>query len=57
MADRGHAAGNAGGWHICLDTLSLAVAGTPRGRVVGMDAMKYDWQSLNDRYTEILTIN
>ncbi|CPZ49558.1 Uncharacterised protein [Mycobacteroides abscessus subsp. massiliense] len=57
MADRGHAAGNAGGWHICLDTLSLAVAGTPRGRVVGMDAMKYDWQCLNDRYTEILTIN
>ncbi|SKH75327.1 Activator of Hsp90 ATPase homolog 1-like protein [Mycobacteroides abscessus subsp. bolletii] len=57
MADRSHAAGNAGGWHICLDTLGLAVDGTPRGRVVGMDAMKYDWQSLNDRYTEILTIN
>lgn len=57
MADRGNASGNAGGWHICLDTLTLAVDDTPRGRVVGVDAMKHDWQSLNDGYTKILTIN
>ncbi|KRQ19490.1 MULTISPECIES: SRPBCC family protein [Mycobacteroides] len=54
MSDRGNASGNAGGWHICLDTLTLAVDGTPRGRVVGLDAMTHDWQNLNDRYARML---
>lgn len=54
MSDRGNASGNAGGWHICLDTLILAIDGTPRGRVVGLDAMTHDWQSLNDRYAAML---
>ncbi|TEA08678.1 hypothetical protein CCUG60884_01173 [Mycobacteroides salmoniphilum] len=54
MSDRGNASGNAGGWHICLDTLMLAIDGTPRGRVVGLDAMTHDWQSLNDRYAAML---
>lgn len=53
MSDRGNASGNAGGWHICLDTLTLAVDGTPRGRVVGLDAMTHDWQNLNDRYARM----
>ena len=54
MSDRGNASGNAGGWHICLHTLILAIDGTPRGRVVGLDAMTHDWQSLNDRYAAML---
>lgn len=54
MSDRGNASGNAGGWHICLDTLTLAVDGTPRGRVVGLDAMTHNWQSLNDGYARML---
>lgn len=54
MSDRGNASGNAGGWHICLDTLTLAVDGTPRGRVVGLDAMTHNWQNLNDGYATIL---
>lgn len=54
MSDRGNASGNAGGWHICLDTLTLAVDGTPRGRVVGMDAMEHGWQRLNDGYATML---
>ncbi|WP_061291561.1 SRPBCC family protein [Herbidospora cretacea] len=49
------AARNAAGWHVCLDTADLLLAGTPQGRVVGEDALKHDWQDLRDAYTAKLS--
>jgi uncharacterized protein YndB with AHSA1/START domain len=41
----------AAGWHICLDGLDHLLAGTPLGRLVGPEAMKYEgWQRLNKEY-------
>src|SRR6266446_2661600 len=38
----------AAGWHICLDVLERLLAGTPIGRIVGHEAMKFGgWQRLN----------
>jgi len=40
----------AAGWHICLDVLDRLLAGDPLGRIVGGDAMKFDWPRLNAEY-------
>jgi hypothetical protein len=48
--DRRFISWGAAGWHICLDVLDRLLSGTPIGRVVGSDAMKFDWQRLNTEY-------
>lgn len=41
----------AAGWHICLDVLDHLLDGTPIGRIVGPEAMKFEgWQRLNAEY-------
>ena len=42
----------AAGWHICLDVLDRFVASEPVGRIVGGEAMKFDWQRLNLEYAK-----
>jgi uncharacterized protein YndB with AHSA1/START domain len=43
----------AAGWHICLDVMDLYLAGTPIGRLVGTDTMKFGaWQRLNNEYAQ-----
>jgi uncharacterized protein YndB with AHSA1/START domain len=42
----------AAGWHICLDVLDHLLGGNPLGRIVGGDAMKFDWQRLNVEYAK-----
>ena len=42
----------AAGWHICLDVLDHLLGGNPVGRIVGGDAMKFDWQRLNVEYAK-----
>lgn len=40
----------AAGWHICLDVLGRYLGAEPLGRIVGRDAMQFDWQRLNTEY-------
>jgi hypothetical protein len=42
----------AAGWHICLDVLDHSLGGTPIGRIVGGEAMKFGWQRLNAEYSQ-----
>jgi uncharacterized protein YndB with AHSA1/START domain len=42
----------AAGWHICLDVLDHLLSGTPIGRIVGGEAMKFGWQRLNAEYAK-----
>jgi len=43
----------AAGWHICFDVLDRLLSGTPIGRMVGSDAMKFGgWQRLNAEYAK-----
>ena len=42
----------AAGWHICFDVLDHLLSGTPLGRVVGPEAMKFGWQRLNAEYAK-----
>ncbi len=43
----------AAGWHICFDVLDHLLSGTPLGRMVGPDAMKFGgWQRLNAEYSK-----
>jgi uncharacterized protein YndB with AHSA1/START domain len=49
--DRRFISMGAAGWHICLDVLDRLLGGTPIGRIVGPEAMKFDgWQRLNAEY-------
>jgi uncharacterized protein YndB with AHSA1/START domain len=49
--DRRFIAMGAAGWHICFDVLDHLLSGTPIGRIVGPEAMKFDgWQRLNGEY-------
>jgi uncharacterized protein YndB with AHSA1/START domain len=49
--DRRYISMGAAGWHICLDVLDHALSGTPLGRIVGPEAMKFEgWQRLNGDY-------
>ena len=43
----------AAGWHICFDVLDHLLSGTPIGRIVGPDAIKFGgWQRLNAEYAK-----
>jgi uncharacterized protein YndB with AHSA1/START domain len=42
----------AAGWHICFDVLEQLLAGEPLGRIVGGEAMKFDWPRLNTEYAK-----
>jgi uncharacterized protein YndB with AHSA1/START domain len=59
--DRRFMAMGAAGWHICFDVLDHLLSGTPLGRMVGPDAMKFGgWQSLYAEYAKqfgVETIN
>ncbi len=47
----------AAGWHICLDVLDHLLSGTPIGRMVGPEAMKFGgWQRLNAEYAKQFSI-
>lgn len=50
--DRRFIAWGAAGWHICLDVCAALLAGEPLGRIVGSEAMNFDWQRLNQEYAE-----
>jgi len=49
--DRRYIAMGAAGWHICLDVMERALEGTPLGRIVGGEALKFEgWQRLHADY-------
>ena len=50
--DRRYIAMGAAGWHICLDVLTRLVDGTPLGRIVGAEAMKFEWPRLHAEYAK-----
>ncbi len=50
--DRGFVSWGAAGWHICFDVLDRLLAGAPIGRIVGGEAIKFDWQRLNTEYAK-----
>jgi uncharacterized protein YndB with AHSA1/START domain len=51
--DRRFIAMGAAGWHICFDVLDHLLSGTPIGRMVGGEAIKFGgWQRLHAEYAE-----
>jgi uncharacterized protein YndB with AHSA1/START domain len=51
--DRRYISMGAAGWQICLDVLDHALTGTPLGRIVGLETMKFEgWQRLNAEYAK-----
>ena len=50
--DRRFISMGAAGWHICVDVLDRLLSGTPIGRIVGGEAMKFGWQRLNVEYAK-----
>ncbi len=54
FAERDEAPKYAAGWHLCLDALAAALAGTPMQSVAGDSAMDHGWSELNERYTRQL---
>jgi uncharacterized protein YndB with AHSA1/START domain len=51
--DRRFISMGAAGWQICFDVLDRLLAGTPIGRMVGPDAVKFGgWQRLNAEYAK-----
>jgi uncharacterized protein YndB with AHSA1/START domain len=51
--DRRFVSWGAAGWHICFDVLDRLLSGTPIGRIVGGDAMKFEgWQRLRAEYAK-----
>jgi uncharacterized protein YndB with AHSA1/START domain len=42
----------AAGWHICFDVLDHLLSGTPIGRIVGPEAVKFGWQRLHADYAK-----
>jgi uncharacterized protein YndB with AHSA1/START domain len=51
--DRRYIAMGAAGWHICFDVLDHVLGGTPIGRMVGMETMKFDgFQRLHREYAK-----
>ena len=51
--DRRFIAWGAAGWHICFDVLDHLLSGTPIGRIVGAEAMKFGgWQRLHAEYAK-----
>ncbi len=50
--DRRYIAMGAAGWHLCFDVLDHLLRGTPVGRHVGPEMMKFPgWQRLHAEYT------
>ena len=55
--DRRYISMGAAGWHICFDVLDHLLGGTPLGRIVGGDAMKFSgWQRLHAEYTKLFAM-
>ena len=51
--DRRFISMGAAGWHICFDVLDHLLSGTPIGRIVGPDAIKFGgWRRLNAEYAQ-----
>ena len=51
--DRRFISMGAAGWHICFDVLDHLLSGTPIGRIVGAEALKFGgWQRLNAEYAK-----
>jgi uncharacterized protein YndB with AHSA1/START domain len=51
--DRRFISMGAAGWHICFDVLDHLLSGTPIGRMVGGEALKFGgWQRLNAEYAK-----
>ena len=51
--DRRFISMGAAGWHVCFDVLDQLLSGTPIGRIVGTEAMKFGgWQRLNAEYAK-----
>ena len=51
--DRRYIAMGAAGWHLCFDVLDHLLGGTPIGRIVGPEAMKFGgWQRLHAEYAK-----
>jgi uncharacterized protein YndB with AHSA1/START domain len=50
--DRRFISMGAAGWHICFDVLDHLLSGTPIGRKVGPEALKFGWQRLNGEYAK-----
>jgi uncharacterized protein YndB with AHSA1/START domain len=50
--DRRFISMGAAGWHICFDVLDRFLSGQPIGRIVGGDAMKFEWKRLNVEYAK-----
>ncbi len=48
--DRRFISMGAAGWHICFDVLDHLLNGTPIGRIVAGEAMKFGWPRLNAEY-------
>lgn len=48
--DRSVISMGAAGWHMCFDVLDHLLGGTPIGRIVAGEAMKFDWRRLNAEY-------
>ncbi len=50
--DRRFIAWGAAGWHICFDVLDHLLNGTPLGRIVAGEAIKFGFQRLNAEYAQ-----
>ncbi|HTP40109.1 MAG TPA: SRPBCC family protein [Steroidobacteraceae bacterium] len=50
--DRRYIAMGAAGWQICLDVLGHLLDGDPLGRIVGGDAMRFEWPRLHAEYQQ-----
>lgn len=51
--DRRFISMGAAGWHICFDVMDRALSGSPIGRLVGMESIKFaGWQRLNAEYAQ-----
>jgi uncharacterized protein YndB with AHSA1/START domain len=51
--DRRFISMGAAGWHICMDVLDRLLGGTPIGRIVAGDALKFSgWRRLNAEYAK-----
>jgi Stage II sporulation protein E (SpoIIE)/Activator of Hsp90 ATPase homolog 1-like protein len=50
--DRRFISMSAAGWHIAFDVLDRLLIGTPIGRIVAGEAMKFGWPRLNSEYAQ-----
>ncbi len=55
--DRRFISWGAAGWHICFDVLDRLLSGTPIGRIIGSEAMKFDgWRRLTAEYARLFNV-